>query len=275
EDGFFHADPHPGNLFALKGNRIAPIDFGMMGKLSPTMLELISDLLVAGTSQDSRRLVRVFQNYELISDDANVAALEADLTTFLHHFHRIPLAKLDMRSLLGEGFGILTTHSIQIPTELMMLGKAITTYEEVARHLYPEYDFISELMPAIEKLASRKFKPSNIVSDVGGYLIDLRDLVVNFPFELRRITRKLRKGELSIAFQHRGLERFIAEMEKSSNRIAFSLIIAALIIGSSLVMTRQFGLTVYGIPVLGLIGYLTAGFLGLWLVIAILRSGKL
>jgi ubiquinone biosynthesis protein len=92
---------------------------------------------------------------------------------------------------------------------------------------------------------------------------------------MRRITRKLRKGELSIAFRHKGLERLITELEKASNRLAFALIIAALIIGSSLIMTRQFGLIIYGVPVLGMAGYITAGFLGIWLVIAILRSGKL
>ena len=104
--------------------------------------------------------------------------------------------------------------------------------------------------------------------------MDLRDLVVNFPYELRRITRKLRKGELGITMQHKGLENLTQEIEKASNRLSFSLIIAALVIGSSLIMTRQFGWTVYGIPVLGIIGYVSAAVLGIGLVISILRSGK-
>ncbi len=275
EHGFFHADPHPGNLFALPGNRIAPVDFGMMGRLSRSSLELVSDLVVAGTSDDSRRLVRVFQNHELLADDVHSAALESDLSLFLHRYNGIPLAKLDMRSMLLDAYRIVTTHRIKFPPELLMLGKALGTYEEVARALNPNYNFATELTPAIKKLAARKFEPKHILSEIGSYFSDLRELMINVPFEMRRIARNLRRGELSIAFEHKGLERLILELEKASNRLAFAMIIAALIVGSSLIMTRQIGMTVYGFPILGLIGFVTAGVLGFWLVIAILRSGKL
>lgn len=275
EHGFFHADPHPGNLFALPGNRIAPVDFGMMGKLSRSSLELIADMLIAATSDDTRRLVRVLQNHELISDNVRVATLEADLALFLQRFHGIPLAKVNMRALMSDAFEIMTTHQIKLPPELTMLGKALVTYEEVARGLNPEYNFVEELQPAIERFASRKFEPGSILRDMGNYVVDLRDLMINVPFEMRRIVRNLRRGELSIAFQHRGLERLISELEKASNRIAFALIIAAIIVGSSLIMTRDFGWKIYGVPILGLIGFIVAGILGLWLAIAILRSGKL
>ncbi len=274
EDGFFHADPHPGNLFALPDNRIAPVDFGMMGRLSPTSLDLITDLLVAATSADARRLVRVLQSHELVSEDANVNLLETDLNSFLHRYHKIPLSRIDMRTLLEEAYTMITAHQVQFPTELLMLGKTLVTYEEVARGLHPEYNFISELLPSIRRLAKRKFQVGNIVGDLSGSLMDLRDLIVNFPFELRRITRKLRKGELGMTMQHKGLENLTQEIEKASNRLSFSLVIAALIIGSSLIMTRQFGWTVYGIPVLGILGYISAAVLGIGLVISILRSGK-
>ena len=275
EHGFFHADPHPGNLFALPGNRIAVVDFGMMGRLSRSSMELISELLVAASSDDTRRLVRVFQNHELLADNIRPAALETELSLFLHRYHGVALSKLNMRSLLTETYRIITTHQIKFPPELLMLGKALGTYEELARSLNPDYEFVAALMPSIEKLSTRKFDPKNILSELGQYVVDLRDLIINVPFELRRITRNLRKGELSIALEHKGLERLITELEKASNRIAFAMIIAAIIVGSSLIMTRQSGMTVYGIPILGVIGFVTAGILGIWLVIAILRSGKL
>ncbi|MGB5139865.1 MAG: AarF/ABC1/UbiB kinase family protein [Candidatus Zixiibacteriota bacterium] len=275
EHGFFHADPHPGNLFALPGNRIAVVDFGMMGRLSHSSLELISDLLIAASSDDTRRLVRVFQNHELLSDNIRPVALETDLSLFLHQFNGVALSKLNMRNLISETFRILTTHKIKFPPELMMLGKALGTYEELARRLNPQYEFITALMPAIKKLSTRKFEPKNLLSEIGQYFGDVRELLLNMPFELRRITRKLRKGELSVSLQHRGLERLIVELEKASNRLAFSMIIAAIIVGSSLVMTKDSGIMVYGFPVLGLAGFVAAGVLGIWLVIAILRSGKL
>ena len=247
----------------------------MMGRLSRSSMELISELLVAASSDDTRRLVRVFQNHELLADNIRPAALETELSLFLHRYHGVALAKLNMRSLLAETYRIITTHHIKFPPELLMLGKALGTYEELACSLNPNYDFITALMPSIEKLSTRKFDPRNIVSELGQYVVDLRDLIINVPFELRRITRNLRKGELSIALEHKGLERLITELEKASNRIAFAMIIAAIIVGSSLIMTRQSGMTVYGIPILGVVGFITAGILGIWLVIAILRSGKL
>ncbi len=275
EFGFFHADPHPGNLFVLRDNRIAPVDFGMMGKLSHGALELVADLLIAATSDDTQRIVRVLQNHELLDDEVRPAALEADLALFLHRYHGVPLAKLKMRSLLTDAFEIMNVYRIKFPPELMMLGKALGTYEEVARTLNPQYDFVTELLPSIKKLATRKFSPGSIFSDVSTYLLDLRELLVNFPFEIRRIARNLRKGDLSISFHHKGLEQLILELEKASNRLAFALIIAALIVASSLIMTRPIGMTILGVPALGLVGYVTAGVLGIWLVIAILRSGKL
>lgn len=275
EHGFFHADPHPGNLFALQGNRIAVVDFGMMGRLSRSSLELVSDLVVAATGDDSRRLVRVLQNHELLTDDIVPTVLESDLSMFLHRYNGVPLSKLDMRSMLLDAYRIITAHHIKFPPELLMLGKALGTYEEVGRKLNPEYNLVSELSPAIKKLASRKFEPRQIVSEIGSYFADLRELMINVPFEMRRIARNLRRGELSIAFEHKGLERLILELEKASNRLAFAMIIAAIIVGSSLIMTRQIGMTVYGFPILGLIGFVTAAVLGFWLVIAILRSGKL
>jgi ubiquinone biosynthesis protein len=275
EFGFFHADPHPGNLFVLRDNRIAPVDFGMMGKLSHGALELVADLLIAATSDDTRRIVRVLQNHELLDDEVRPDALEADLALFLHRYHGVPLAKLNMRSLLTDAFEIMNVYRIKFPPELMMLGKALGTYEEVARTLNPQYDFVTELLPSIKKLSTRKFTPESIFSDVSTYLLDLRELLINFPFEIRRIARNLRKGDLSISFHHKGLEHLILELEKASNRLAFALIIAALIVASSLIMTRPVGVTILGVPALGLVGYVTAGVLGIWLVIAILRSGKL
>jgi len=275
EFGFFHADPHPGNLFVLRDNRIAPVDFGMMGKLSSGALEMVADLLVAAMSEDTRRIVRVLQNHELLDDEVRPASLEADLALFLHRYRGGSLSRLNMRTLLADAFEILTTYRIKFPPELMMLGRALGTYEELARTLNPQYDFASELLPEIKKLSTRKFTPKSIVGDISTYLLDLRELLVNFPFEVRRIARNLRRGDLSISFHHRGLERLILELEKASNRLAFALIIAALIVASSLIMTKPVGMTVLGVPALGLVGYVTAGVLGIWLVIAILRSGKL
>jgi ubiquinone biosynthesis protein len=274
-DGFFHADPHPGNLFILEGNVIAPLDFGMMGRLSETLMDELSDLLIAIVTWNPKGIVKVYQKAGVLSEGTDFKTLETDLTEFLYRYHRIPLARIDMKSLINDAFDLIHRHKIKIQSELMLFGKALATYEEVGRMLDPEFDFVTEMIPYVKKLSRRKFRPKIILRDITTTLQDLRDLLVPLPFDLQMITEKLRKGELGFSLQHKGLEKFILEMERSSNRISFSLIIAALIVGSSLIMRLEVGPYLFGYPLLGIFGYVFAGILGIWLVIAILRSGRI
>jgi ubiquinone biosynthesis protein len=275
EDGFFHADPHPGNLFALEGNIIAPVDYGMMGRLSDTTMDELADLLIAVVNWYPEGIVKVYQDVEVIGEEVNLRALEADIADFLYKYHKIPLSRVDMKTLINEAFEIIHRHDIRIQSDLMLFSKAIITYEEVAKMLDPDYDLVTQMIPYARKLAYRKFRPRALLRDVLATSADLRELLVRSPFELKRIIKKLGRGHLSFTFQHKGLEKLILELDRSSNRVSFSLIIAAIIVGSSLIMRLETKYTLFGYPLFGILGYMFAGVLGVWLVIAILRSGKL
>ena len=275
EDGFFHADPHPGNLFVLEGNIIAPVDYGMMGKLSETTMDELAELLISVVTWHPGGIVKVYQDLEVVGEKVNLRALEADLAEFLYKYHKIPLSRLDMKTLMDEAFGIIHRYDIHIQAELMLFSKAMITYEEVAKMLDPEYDLVTQSLPYIKGLAYRKFKPKVLLRDASTLLQDLRSLFVLLPFELKRILKKLGRGQLSFTFQHRGLEKLILELDRASNRLSFSLIIAAIIVGSSLIMRLETKYTLFGYPLFGILGYIFAGLLGVWLVIAILRSGRL
>ena len=275
EDGFFHADPHPGNLFVLEGNIIAPVDYGMMGKLSETTTDELADLLISVVTWHPGGIVKVYQDLEVVGEKVNLRALEADLADFLYKYHKIPLSRLDMRILMDEAFEIIHRYDIHIQAELMLFSKAIMTYEEVGKMLDPEYDLVTEALPYVKGLAYRKFKPKAFLKDASTLLQDLRSLLLLLPFELKRIIKKMGKGQLSFTFQHKGLDKLILELDRSSNRISFSLIIAAIIVGSSLIMRLETKYTLFGYPLVGILGYIFAGLLGVWLVIAILRSGRL
>ncbi len=274
EDGFFHADPHPGNLFVLKGNVLAPVDYGMVGKLSDTAMEDVSAILVAAVEWDVKGLIRVFQNAGVIHDEVDLRILEQDLTEYLYRYHKVPLSQIQMRELTDEFFEVMHRYDIKMQSQFMLLVKAMVTFEEVGRGLDPDYDVATEAAPYVRKLAVRKYRPSALLKDARSILGELRDFATLFPYELRRILMKLRGGELRFDLEHRGLDRLITEMDKSSNRLSMSMIIAALIVGSSLIMRLDVGYEVFGFPLLGIIGFLFAGILGAWLVIAILRSGR-
>lgn len=274
-DGFFHADPHPGNLFVLENNVIAPLDYGMMGRLSESLMDEISDLLVNVVTWNPKGIVKVYQKAGVLTDRTDLKILESDLTEFLYRYHKIPLSRIDMKSIINDAFDIIHRHDIQIQSELMLFGKAMVTYEEVGKMLDPDYDLVTETIPFVKKLSKRKYQPKIILRDIVTALQDLRDFLVPLPFDLQRITQKLTRGEFKFSLEHLGLGKFILQMERSSNRISFSLIIAALIVGSSLIMRLDVGPFLLGYPLIGILGYIFAGILGVWLVIAILRSGRI
>ena len=155
------------------------------------------------------------------------------------------------------------------------MGRALVTAEGVGRELDPEFDILPLAKPYIKKLMLKRIGLRQGLKALRGLWEDLSDLFSNLPGDIKQILAKTKRGELVVKFEHRGLERLILTLDKSSNRLSFSLIIAALIIGSSLVMQLNKGLQLFGFPAFGVVGFLIAGILGLWLVVAILRSGRL
>jgi ubiquinone biosynthesis protein len=275
EYGFFHADPHPGNLFVTKDGRMAPVDYGMMGVLSGSQLDELSDILTSVVANDERMVVNAFSRADVIPDKANQQSIEADISELLVRYHRIPLSQIDMATLFDEFFDIVHRHGLKLKSEFMVFGKALVTYEEVARQLDPDYDLIKSAAPFVKKLALRRMGMTQILRDLRIGLLELREFLTGFPSEARRLTAKLNKGEAVVGLELRGLQKLIIELDRSTNRLAFALVIAAIIVGSSLVLSLDVGVKIYGLSVIGLFGYVFAGILGAGLVISILRSGKL
>ena len=275
EDGFFHADPHPGNLFVLPGNIIAPVDFGMMGRLSPEMMSQLSELLVALFHQDVDELSRLYLEMGLVREEIDLTAFKLDLTDLIDKYTGLPLNRIDMQVVMEDLFSISQRYQFRIRSEYMLLARALVTYEEVGRLLDAEYNFLTEAEPFVKDLLKRRFHPERILRELVRTGRDLHHLVKVFPQEMSSILKKVRRGELALEFRHRGLDRLINELDRSSNRLAFSLIIAALIIGSSMIMHLEMGPFLFGYSILGIAGFSIAGVLGLWLAIAILRSGRL
>ncbi len=274
EDGFFHADPHPGNLFLTRDGKIAPIDFGIMGRIDDWLMDEISDLLIAIWRRDVELILRVLVNLGALDLDAEPYALRSELSEFLNKYYGLSLKKIDMKALFNEGLEIIARHQLRIPSNLLLLLKTVGTYEDLGRRLDPNYNFLKEIKPYIKKLILRRLNPEKLSYETGKALRDLYDLLKMMPRELEIILRRMRRGRMSIELQHRGLEHLIQEMDRSFNRLSYSLTIASLIVASSLIMLLNKGPMLFGYPLLGVIGYVFAGILGIGLAIAILRSGK-
>lgn len=275
DDGFFHADPHPGNLFVKNGDTIVPVDFGMMGRLDDAMMEEISDLLIGTMQKDADLIIRVLINLGSLEEDRDLRTLRSDIAYFIDRYYGVPLSRINMKTILTDVFEIMSKHEMRTPSNLLLLMKTIGTYEDLARKLNPEFEIFSLAKPYVRRLMLRRLNVNKMVYDGVKTLRDLYDLLKVAPREFELLLRKIKRGRFAIELQDRGLQNLMLEIDRSSNRIAFSLIIAALIVGSSLILSLKAGPFFWGYPLFGLIGYLFAGILGVWLVIAILRSGRL
>ena len=273
--GFFHGDPHPGNIFILPGNTVCLLDYGMVGRLDDDLKFQLVDLLAAILHRDVEAVINQLLYSGELTDEANLKHLKRDLAEFIDDYYEIPLQEINAGKLLSDFVEILTHYHIKFPSDLMLLAKALVTMEGLGRELDPDFNMISHLRPFMERLLRERLTPGSVSRDMLRVVQSYGSLAKNLPRDLKEFINRVNRNKFKIDLEHRGLEKLIADLDKSSNRLSFSMLIAALIIGSSLIMLTNKGPLLLGFPILGFLGYSIAGFLGLWLAIAILRSGRL
>ncbi len=272
--GFFHADPHPGNIFVIEGNKIVFLDYGMVGRIDEATKDQLANILTAIIERDVPEISDTFIAMGLI-DEVDVRKLNLGLADLMDSYYGIPLNELRIGPLLVEIVKLVSQYRVKIPPDLFLLVKTMLTIESVGSSLYPEFNMTVQAKPFVENLLKSRYSPKRIAMEIRKFAKDLYRFKSTFPKDLNIILSRIKKGTLSIDFEHQGLENLILHMDKVSNRIAFSLIIAALVIGSSIIMQTDKGPLFLGFPVLGIIGFIVASILGLGLAIAILRSGRL
>jgi ubiquinone biosynthesis protein len=273
--GFFHGDLHPGNVLILPDNAICLLDYGIVGRLDEDLTTFLTDILHAIVSRDMDEVVSLLLFAGDISDSLVIRALKRDLANFVDGYYEIPLKEIEVGRMLMEFIEIITLYSIRIHPDLMLLAKSLVLVESMGRGLNPEFDMAEHLQPFIHKALQRKYSPRQVSRDINKMVISYLNLARNLPRDLKEIINRIHRNKFKIDLEHRGLDRFIADFDRSTNRLSVSLILAAMIIGSSIIMHTDKGPRLFGFPVLAFSGYIVAGLIGLWLVYAIIRSGRM
>jgi len=273
--GLFHGDPHPGNIFVVKDNTICLLDYGIVGRIDDQTRNQITRLIISIIRKDIEGIVKVFIKIGVIDVKIDLRELRTDLLEFTERYYRIPLKRLDIGIIVNDLFEIIHRHRIRIPPNLTLLAKALALMEGVGRELDPDFDMIEHSTPFIKKMIRQRMSPKYLTKSLSKTLNEYEELFTILPKDTIELLEKMKKDQLTIGFQHKGMEKFISTLDKSTNRLSFSIIIVALIVGSSLIMQLDKGLLFLGLSVFGLFGYSIAGILGLWLAINILRSGRL
>lgn len=274
-DGFFHADPHPGNIFILPDNVIAFVDFGIVGRLDKDTRDSIVNLLIATSMKNINGILKELEELGSFTGEKPILDFKHEINDFVERYYDIPLKQIDISSILPQVIGLMIRHKLKIPSQFHVLLKALATMDGIARQLDPEFNIIAHTRPFVERLVHERHDPKRILRDAAIYSSELLDILKVIPKDAYEIVKKIKMGTLKIEFEHQGLSNLISEMDKSSNRISFSLVISALIIGSSLIIMSNRGPMVYGFPIFGILGFAFAGILGVGLAIGILRSGRL
>ena len=275
DHGFFQADPHPGNIFVLPDNVICLIDFGMVGSVDRRTRERFVELIDAVVQKDPYRTTQVFLEIVDREEEPDQRLLERDIADLLsRHLYR-PLQDIRVGKLLQQLLETASRHRLRIPPDLFLMMKALTTVEGVACMLDPDFDIFRKAEPFIRRIMLERFAPQRISGDVAQLASELMKFVHQFPRDLLDIARLARQKKLLLRIENQGLEKMLATHDQISNRVSFSIIIAALIIGSALIVISEIPPLFYGISLIGIIGFLAAALMGIWLLVAILRKGRL
>ena len=275
-DGFFHADPHPGNVFYLPGNRVAIVDCGMVGRLSPQRRNQVVDLLAGLAQMDEEPMVEVLLDWagEPVVDEEKLAA---DVGELVFEYEGLPLKDIRMAALLRRFGAILREHSIVLPADLGLMFKALISLEGLGRQYDPDFRIVEHLQTPLRLALIERYGPSSLMQRGRTNLAGIVNLVGSVPRDIVRLLRDARRGKTRIDLDLKRLDDFGLQLDRTIDRATMGIMTASLVIGSAIVMTVPGGPALFGVPLLtllGLAGYVVAFFNSLWIIFGIWRSGK-
>jgi ubiquinone biosynthesis protein len=263
--GFFHADPHPGNLRVLPGGVVAPLDYGMFGQLDARTRERIADLLTGLLAQDTDRVLRALDALEIRGEHTDPRALRRDAAELVASYSDLTLDTIDLGSLLRELIAFIRTHHLHIPPDLVLLIRSLVTIEGVGRALDPHFDIAAQLQPFVRALTVRRFHPWRILAQTVRTGEDLQRIAMLLPDVLGQSLESIKRGELTVHFDLQGFSRLVRQLARAANTLAVGIVISGLVVSSALVLRA-------GSPSLAYAGFMLAAALGLWLGWNIVRS---
>jgi ubiquinone biosynthesis protein len=247
----------------------------MAGRLTERDRYMLIDILLAVVDKKSQALVESFlQLCHARTKKVNRKSLERGFLTILDSYHTLPIKDLEVGGLLKRFLALLRDHDLQLPTDMVIVIKALITVEGSVRLLFPEMSVIEELKGSVYRLSLERYKPGVVWRNLRTSLSSFLSLQREFPKHVVQIIEKIEAGDLSFKFHLEKLEDLVNAMESASNRLTTGIITGAIIMGSSMIVTTGVGPFIFGLPALGVIGYLMSVVLGLWLVVTILRTKK-
>ncbi len=273
EHGYFHADPHPGNVLFLPDDRIGMIDFGMVGMLTDSRRNQIVNLLYALIRKDEQALLQVLLDWsgESVADEDRLAY---DVAELLQSYDNLQLKDVNIGALLNDITAMMRDNNLLLPADLTLLFKTLITLEGLGQQLDPEFHMIDHVTPFVENIIHQRFTPRAILARGRKSVRDTLEVLADVPRDLRHLLRDARRGRVRVDLDLKRLDNFGHQLDRASNRLTMGILTASLVVGSSIIMTVKGGPQLFGLPFFGLLGFLIAFFNSVWIIFSIWRSGK-
>lgn len=270
EFGVFHGDPHPGNVRIRRDGTICLLDYGMIGMLEEKTREELIDLLLAISQQQVDAAVKLVLTIGEPYREVDRPLLQVDMRDFIANYYGIPLERMNVGRLLSDFVAILSSHRIRCPGSLTLLFRALVTLEGIGRQLDPEFNLASHLQPFVERLVRQRYQPSRIAERLFDESRRMLEMAHELPMHLNRTIKKISENDLRIQLDHRNLDHFIMEMERSGNRLVVGMVVSSLIMASALIVAGKVSSVWISVPM-----YVSSSLLAIWLIFGIFRSGRL
>ncbi|AOY76949.1 ABC1 kinase family protein [Clostridium formicaceticum] len=270
--GFFHGDPHPGNIFAVGSSKISFIDFGVVGYLDKGTMGFISNLFTAATRRDVEKIVNILMEIDALAPDTNIRRLKEDISFLINLYYNMPLSKLNLGEALKKVMEIAYTNKIKLPSQFTVLLKAIITLEGSVKFLNPEFSLSQISKNVVKEIYLDRFHPKNLIGEMKDYSEEILYGIKYLPKQIRNLIKKIESNQIKFQLEQIGFEKLQDELTRMTNKLSLSLISSALIVGSSLIIQSASGPMLWGVSLFGIIGYLLASILGLGIILSILLS---
>jgi len=271
-DGFFHADPHPGNLYVLENNVISYIDFGMMGHIDHDFMQNLGELFIQVIEYNADAVINQLIYMDIISESTNRSILKRDIMDILDRYYGASLKDIHLGYILTQlAVPLIAKYQARMPPEFTLIIRAVTLIEDVAYSLDEELDATAFFKPMAKKLLLKKITPHNLSDFCRDNMFEFEHLVKNLPRNINQMINKVENGEIKVKYSDDLLE----DIERTSNKLVVAIIIAALLLGSSWIIQIDKGPMIWDMPLLGFLGFAASGVLGVGLIIYILRYKKI
>jgi len=272
QHGFFHADPHPGNVLVLPGNVIGLLDYGMMATLSLRDRERLARLVYFITTRDERRVARALNELMEAEDVVPAESLEPSMASVIQEYGDLALSEFRLGAMLFAMISAVVTRGARLRPELLWVAKSIAIQEEIVRQLGAGFNLMDLAGPHARRVLTTRFNPARQPHELLNWLWDTLDTLRDFPYDLGIVLREVRKGRLKIEFEHLGLEPIRRTLDSLAKRLSLTMLIAALLMSSSIMVLAKVPPFVGSIPLLGFLGFLLAIILGVILTVSMMKT---